>query len=191
MSTFDLRDLALRTVTRPAEAAGEVLSLRPPRSVLWTALVLMMVLQTIVVVLAGMVQGVPMAASPLMLFALATVEIVLSVHAITLLGRSMGGKGTLDDVLVLIVWLQALTVPLQAAVQFLALVLPGVVSVLFIAVAVIGIYISLHFVNVAHRFQSLGRSFLVLLLSGLAVLICLVVFSALLGAQILGVPANV
>jgi hypothetical protein len=48
MTPADWRDLALRSITNPADTAREMIDWHLPRETLWTALLLMAVLNTMV-----------------------------------------------------------------------------------------------------------------------------------------------
>lgn len=192
MIRADLRDLAVLTVTDPADAARRVLALSLPREVLWTGLVLAVILNTLLYGLSGMLlparDDTPalLNLSPAIYLIVLGGGLFLTVHAIHKVGRLMGGQGSLDDVLSLFVWLQFLRVALQAATVVLALVAPVLSLLLVFAASLVVIYIMLHFVDQAHRLQSLARAAGVLIGAAFAIAFALYFLLLFLGAAFAG-----
>lgn len=192
-----MRDLAMLTITRPREAAEQLLSLRLDSGVMWAALVLATVLNALLFSLTNYLF--PMQAMPMpglfgnpILYAMATGgALVITVFVLTWIGNMMGGKGQLADILICLVWLQFMRLLAQGLVVFFMLVLPFAAAGLTLAVMVLSVWILMHFVNAAHRFNSLGKSFALFLLAGLGISFGLALFLALIGVTAQGVPANV
>ena len=69
--------------------------------------------------------------------------------------------------MVLIVWVQYLQIAALLGVLILSLTIPFLMAVLLLATAILSLYITLHFLNEAHQFGSLWKSFGVVLLSAL------------------------
>lgn len=196
MTAAGWRQLAVVSVTDPAAAARALIALRPPREALWTALVLVAVLNTLIFVLSGMLVPGPsplpaMLSSPVIYFAIVAGGLVLTVYAIFWTGRAFGGQGALEDILVLIVWMQSLRVLVQVAALVLVLTAPLLSALLVFAAALIGLYMLVHFIDQAHRFGSPGRAIGVLIASVLAIVLGLSVLLSLLAGPILGVSSHV
>ncbi|MAY89240.1 MAG: YIP1 family protein [Pseudooceanicola sp.] len=199
MMLFDPLAMARRTVTAPAEAAQALMGLGLSRQVLWTALILMAVLQSAifgfsVLMAPPMPEGVAMAelfTSPLRFFVLAAVALALTVYGLLFIGRAMGGSGTIEDILVLVVWLQALRVAIQLVVLVLSFLVPVLATLAVLAATIIGIYVMVRFINQAHRLNSLGRAVGVLIAASLGVVIGLSVILALIGLPLGGASGYV
>lgn len=107
-----LIDLALETLRSPRTAAQKVMNLNLSRDVLWSGLVLVACLNSIVTglsLLLGDSSFLPtVLGNPILFFVIFAGLQVLSVHAFYWTGLAVGGKGDLGHVLALLVWLQAL-----------------------------------------------------------------------------------
>ncbi|MDX8349797.1 YIP1 family protein [Cognatiyoonia sp. IB215446] len=160
------------SVTQPAEMAGKVLSMQFSRDVLWTALALVAVLN---VLLLGVLQLIsPMSAdapeqvitvSPFgylaIIGAFLTFMIFMLVHA----GRMMGGDGTIEGTLTLLVWFQAVSLTLEAMQVLLVLLSPAIAALfgLMSLGAIIWVFVNL--VNVLHSFANLGKAIVVIFMA--------------------------
>jgi len=116
---------------------------------------------------------------------------VVTVFAITFTGNWLGGEGGLGDVLVLIVWLQALRLAVQLVATVLTLVAPGLALILLMAVNLYGLWIFVNFIDVAHRFGSPLKALGVIALAGIGIVLGLVLMLSLIGASTVGVSAYV
>ena len=189
-STQALTDLAVTSVKEPAAAARRLLSRDLEQSTLWTALLLMAVLNTLIQQVSNLFIDIP---TPLLrLFDVAIIYflfvaggLILIVFAVFWTGRIFGGRGSLEDIMVVIVWLQFLRVLVQASALILLLTIPFVSFLFVIGATMIGCWIFVHFVNEAHEFDNLGKSAVVLIaafagmLVGLSLLLSLVGFGSL------------
>lgn len=185
------RDLAVLSVKDPATAARQLLDMQVPGNILWLLLFLVTICNTILFTLSDLLAPVPgplsdLLSTPFSMLGLVAGGLILTVYSLYLCGRLMGGAGTFDGVLVLIVWLQILRLIVQAAVMFLMLVLPLLSALLVIASAFVWLYLLVHFVNQAHQFASLGRSAVVLIVSIIIPAIGIAVLLALLGVPLTG-----
>ncbi|MDX8352078.1 YIP1 family protein [Cognatiyoonia sp. IB215182] len=160
------------SVTQPAEMAGKVLSMQFSRDVLWTALALVAVLN---VLLLGVLQLIsPMSAdapeqvitvSPFgylaIIGAFLTFMIFMLVHA----GRMMGGDGTIEGTLTLLIWFQAVSLTLEGMQVLLVLLSPAIAALfgLMSLGAIIWVFVNL--VNVLHGFANLGKAVVVIFMA--------------------------
>ena len=196
MTLPEPRQLVVLSVKNPAEAAQILMSLKLPRNGLWTALILMAALQAIIFAVSGFLVPGPSPApalfgSPLRFFMMAAFALVLTVYALHWAGRLLGGEGSLEDVMVLVVWLQLLRVLVQVGALILSVTLPVLAMLFVLAATIIGIYILLHFINEAHRLGSLGRAAGVLCVAVVSIVVGLSVFLALIGVQLVGASGYV
>ncbi len=172
MTLLSLRDLVLVTVTSPAGAARRLIDMRLGRDVLMLAFSLAVILNTLVQSAANF--GLPMispdvqfVAEPMSRTLVVSIgAIMISVLTFLLIGRLIGGTGSFNEVMTLVVWLQVLQIVAQAIILLLAIALPILYLPCSVALLVLSLYITLHFLNEVHQFQSLGKSFLVMLISG-------------------------
>lgn len=196
MNMAFVRALAVQSVTDPAAAARILLGLRLPRSVLWQGLVLMAVLQAAIYAVSDIAFPQPnlgrwLFGSPFQFLAIALTGMVLVVHGLRLAGRMFGGRGDLDDVLAVMVWLNALRAVAQIAMLVLTLTVPMLAVVFMLVVSFYGLYISLHFINEALRLKSLLQSFFALFGAVLAIAIAISFFMSLIGMPMPGANGHV
>ncbi len=142
MDSAALIQLAQTTLRSPRAAARMIAALPLGREVIWTSLALVAALNALVISAMFVIAPPAMALpsyfqSPLVLFALLAGLMVLYVHALSWVGRALGGQGAAAPLLAAVVWLQALRLCAQLGIllNFVAelLHLPG----LFHAAAVL------------------------------------------------------
>lgn len=171
MNMMFLGNLAVQTVTTPSEAARRLLSMNPGREVLWLAFFLAVVLNCLVQSGSGLLVATPdggSASESIALFLAQTSGfMLLSIMALLFVGRVLGGVATFNDIMILMVWLQFLQVAASFITLILAIALPILMVMFVIAVFGLSLYVTIHFLNEAHKFQSLWKSFGVILLSAL------------------------
>lgn len=193
---YGFADLARETVFDPRRAAGRVLDFDIGRNELWMALLLATALNAILFSLSHYLFPSPLPLSRIfenpMLYAIVQGGgLVILIFVLTWVGNMLGGKGQLGDVLRVMVWLQFMRVLAQVAVVFIGVVLPVLGGIVSLAILVLSLWILLHFLNAAHRFNSLGRSFLVLLLAGLGLSFGISIILTLIGVSATGIAPNV
>lgn len=196
MTSTGLRDLAILTLKDPAQAAQALLSRNIPREALWVALALVAVLNGIMFDLSNrLVPGPPplpeMFLVPIIYTALVAAGLLLSIFSLFWAGRLLGGSGSIDDIMVSILWLQGLRLVLMVVVLITVLIFPLLSALLVFGASLYGLYILLHFVNQAHQLKSLGRSAGVLIASMVAIVLGLTLLVSLFGGPIVGLSANV
>lgn len=184
--------LLKQSLTDPAGVARTLVGLNLPRNVLWTALLLMAALQSVLFALSNLVMPpedlLPaVLSSPLRFFMLTAAMLALTVSAIYWVGRLMGGDGAFEDVLVVIVWMQVLRLLVQLVSLVLALAIPQLAVMLLVAASLVGIYILVHFIDQAHRLNSLAKSIGVLVLAMVALVVALSLLAALFLGPTVGV----
>jgi len=173
MNSAFLGNLAILTLANPAEAARRLLASVPPREVLWIALALVVVLNALAqsastLVFPALDPSLNMPFEPVVQsLATSAGALALSIFAFLFVGRMLGGTASLDGIMVLMIWLQFLQILGQLIIFAVVLVMPAMFLMLVLAMSLYSLYISLHFVNQAHQFHSLGKSFVVILISGL------------------------
>lgn len=191
MSSPDLRELAILSIKDPAMGAKTVLSMPLPREALWTALVLVAVLNAALFTVSNILVPGPtpfpgIFTVPLIYCAVVAGGLVLTVYALFWIGRALGGSGSLEDIMQVIVWLQALRVVAQLAVLVFLVTVPVLSALLVFAVSLYGLYMLLHFINQAHQLDSMARAAGVLIASLLAIVLGLTLLISLFGGSIVG-----
>lgn len=184
-------EMILLSVRDPAEAARRLIAMQLPREVLWTGVALAAVINTLLFSLSGLLMPgpamvMPLFQSPFIYLGMVAAGLVLMVAMLYWAGRILGGRGTLGDVLVVVLWLQVLRILVQVATLVLSLTIPMLAMLLVLAATVLGIYILLHFVDQAHRLNSLPRAGGVLILSFVLMAVALSVLLTLFGGMISG-----
>lgn len=193
-----LKELVVQTVKDPRGAAEWVLAQQVERSVLWMALVLATALNALLFGVSNFLfptnMEMPLAglfSNPLLYATVQGGGLVITIFVLTWVGGMMGGRGSLDDVLIVLTWLQFMRVLAQALVIGVGVILPALGGVLSLAILVLSIWILLHFINAAHGFGSLGKAFLVLFLAALGVSFGISIILTLIGVSAGGIPADV
>lgn len=189
-------NLMIGTLSQPRDAAAEILSIRPNRSVMWSALVLAVLLNTMVYQISLFASPPQVAlpvifSSPIIFAILIGSGLVLSIYSITYAGRFIGGRAVLDDVMALLIWLQFLRFAVQLAAFLLMPIIPGIAGLLILCATLYGMWLLLQFVDVAHGFENLLTSFCALILSGLGIMLGLAILLSLLGVQNMGLTPYV
>ncbi|WP_323764178.1 YIP1 family protein [Marinovum sp.] len=196
MSRAALTELVTETLTTPRVAAARLIMLDLPRAVLWQALALVIALNALAFHLGVMVQPPseplpPMMATPFMFALMLGGGALATVFAIAHAGRWLGGEAGLSDVVVLVVWLQALRLAVQLAATVLTLLAPGLALVLLMVVNLYGLWIFVNFIDVAHRFGSPLKALGVIGLAGIGIVLGLILMLSVVGASTVGVSAHV
>ena len=195
-SAMSFPQLAVLTLRAPQEAASYIMRQNLPPEFLWTALALVAILNTIMSTLSNMLVPVPppldtIVASPFVFSTIVAGGLLLTVYAMYWTGRMMGGRGEVNDLLALIIWLQVLRSVAQAAVLALLIAVPYLASVMVLVAAAATIWIFVNFVSAGLRFNSLVKALVVVIVGGIALMIGLTLFLSVIGVTAVGVPANV
>jgi len=184
------------TLRTPRDAAEVILAVPTTREQIYTALIAGSALNALLAGLSLMLFPLPeefprFIATPFVYFLMAIGGVLVFTHLVTWSGRAMGGSGTLQDMLKLMVWLQFVRVTLNAFGFLLALAVPTLGGLYGIAVMVLSLWILLSFIQVGHRLASMGNAFLVVFITFVGLVIGLSVFLALIGVGSIGVSPNV
>ncbi|WP_246040457.1 Yip1 family protein [Roseovarius arcticus] len=196
MSLEFTKNLFWQTLRAPRAAAERILALNLPRDWLWMALVLMGVLNGIVYSMflqmgpapdPDRAQMIPPVLQSPMVFTLFLVgALAITVVTLTWVGRAMGGKAQLSQILALIGWLQVLRLIVQIVLLVLMLALPLAGMFFVIMASVWGLVILVVFVDRAHEFGNSFKAAGVIILGFLGMLIGLSIFLSVVGALFMG-----
>lgn len=187
-----LLTLVQTTVRQPRTAAGLIIAMGLKRDVLWTGLALGAVLYALVMQLILAISeptvGIPtFARKPLVLFVIVAGGLVVFVHALHWVSRALGGKGTLWDMLGVMVWLQILRAFVQLALLIITLALPALGVLLTIVVGIWGLWIMFHFIAAAGQLPTAGHGIAVVVIAAVGLVLGLSVFLSLIGLSAQGV----
>lgn len=176
LSLPNLMALLRFTVQNPRAGARQVMQADVPIAARWMAFAVMAILSAVLAHLSfGMMpadmrdqMGSAMT-SPFRTAAFQGVLMLISVHAIVWIGRACGGKGAFSDALILMVWLQFILLVLQVVQIVVQVALPPVSGGIgFLSIAVF-VWLLSNFIAEVHMFKSVGKVFLGVLLSMLAI----------------------
>ena len=179
------------SVKNPARAARRLIDFRITRQMLWSGLILMAILNTLMQQLSNflipgpsLLPGITDVAFIYFIFVIG--GLVSIVFAIYFVGRTFGGRGSVSDVMIVIIWLQFLRLLVQVLVLFfLFFKLPTLSLLVVLAGTIFGFWILIHFVNQAHSFESLGKSVLILAASFGGLLVAWSLVASLVGFGLL------
>jgi len=193
MNVTALKPLLLTTIRDPRGGAAQVLAMKLPAQALWIALTLVSVVTSGVV--AALVQAAPMPpgdlgrlletspvySSPLIFAVMQWGRAVLSVFMLFWVGRALGGRGDVTDVLAVFTLLQLVSFVLVAGFTILGLIIPILASLGLLLFLVWWIWAFSNALDVAHGFDSPLKAFGVIVVSVFGVLIGLSVFMGVIG----------
>lgn len=199
MTASDLISLFALTVRNPREAGVYILGLRLPAQALWIGLSLISVMTSLV--FSGLMRvgplpedqfgeimaGSPAYSAPLVFALMQWGRAVATVFVFYWVGRMVGGRGPLEDVLAVLTWLQAVTFVIMLGLLVGGLVLPFLTSLMILAAFVWWLWAVTALLNVAHGFGSSAKAFGVLVLSLLGVTIGLSLFFGAVAGLFMGV----
>jgi hypothetical protein len=184
--------LAVQTVTRPREAAAYLVSLNLSREALLTAFALVVVLNTLFFGLTQLIVPpgnvlVPAMQDPVMFGISLALTLGALIFAVTASGRAFEGTARVENVAVLVIWLQGLRAALQVIVLLLAPVSLFVSGLIVTASTIVGLWIFVHFIDVVHGLGSMLKAGVVLLIAVVGMLLVLTMIFSLLGVSPSGV----
>jgi len=188
--------LAANTVTAPRDVARLLLAMNLPPQVLWIAFALVIVLNTLMfsvsmMLMPGTDAMGPVLASPTVFGAMLAVSVAALIGAVTICGRPLGGQATVGQIAILVIWLQALRVLMQGVVALVGPISVFLSGVVISAATVLGLWIFVNFIDVAHESGSLLRAGLILLLAVVGMMLGLSMVFSLLGISTGGLPGYV
>ena len=172
------------TLADPRGGARRIIALRVPVRVGWIAVALMAVVSTLFTSLSfhlspaatqtyfADAMAIPLRTAFLQLFVW-----VAGAFALYRMGRARGGRGTLDDTVALIAWLQFVMLVLQVVTLLAQVLVPPLAGILALAEVALFFWLLVHFVAELHGFKSLVATFagvlggLCLLILALAVIL--------------------
>lgn len=163
----DLLELARLTLTQPRQGLRAVLNLGLPRGAGTAGLVLMAVLSALLLHLSVRVS--PMMAGDNMMEALIgspfrtaiiqAVVLMVTAFLVYRIGRAFGGRGSVDEAILAMVWLQTILVALQALQLLSLILLPPLASLIGLLSGFLFLWLLTQFIAELHGFQSAAKVF--------------------------------
>ena len=203
-STQSIGTLTILSLQNPALAARFVLASGLRRNILWSLLLLVSIANATLVWVSNALTGptpeqlaqmpiqIPaIIFSPLFAFVFLAVALVITVHVLHWLGAAIGGTGSLENMLAVLVWLQGLRVMAQVVLLVLMLAVPSLAGLFGLAVAILSLWILVHFVNEAAGLDSIFKTVVVLLSAMVGVILGLSFILTITGLATMGIDANV
>ncbi|QYX55447.1 YIP1 family protein [Roseovarius sp. SCSIO 43702] len=192
-----LKDLLRQTLTDPREAGRRIIAMGWPAQVLWLTLSLIAVVMSLL--MSALLQAAPLPDdpmgdmlrlspayySPLLFAALQWVQAIVSVFALTVVGRAFGGTARVEDMLAVTIWLQIVALILGLGVIVVGVILPPLGAFAILAYLAWALFITLALIDAAHGFDNIFKALGVLV----ATIIALTLISAIL-AGLLGITAT-
>ena len=186
MKLNDLPGLAIETLRDPRGTAARLIALDLDLPTIWTALALGAVLNAMIFSVNIMLfpttfpmQG--LFSNPILYAVAMAGGMVISMHLQNWVGVMMGGQVSMADLTVVLVWLQYLRVAAQALLLLMTILVPALALMAMMVVAFYSIWLMLTFLDVAHRFESLGKAALLLVFTVVGIIMGLSFLSALIG----------
>lgn len=193
MTRAGFTSLLRLTLTDPRQAGRVVIGLELPLRELWIALMLMAVLLSLLVSAVFLTAPLPPGPmgeairlspayhSPLIFALINWGQAVISVFVLHWIGQAFGGQGQLADMVVVMVWLQLVSLVLAAGLFVLGMVLPLAGGVMTLAAIGWGIWATVALVDAANRFDNMIKAAGVCLVAVVAFSVGLTLFSAVVG----------
>ena len=204
LSSQSIGTLTMLSLSKPAIAARFVIAAGLRRDVLWSLLLLVSIANATLVWVSNALTGPTLEQlaqmpiqipaiifSPLFSFVFLAGALVITVHVLHWLGAAIGGTGGLDNMLAVLVWLQGLRVMAQIVLLVLMLVLPSLAGLFGLAIAILSLWILVHFVNEAAGLGSLFKTVGVLLSAMVGIILGLSFILTITGLATMGIDANV
>jgi len=195
---FDLKGLVsamVDTVRDPREGARRAMAVQLPRRSRWEAVLLVVVLSVLLSELTLLLSGIPggmmmggsLLHNPLAMGVLQLAVLMVLIWGMYVIGRLAGGTGSLDDAIVLVVWLQIIMLGLQVVQLAAMLLLPPLASLIGLGGILLFFYLLTMFTTELHGFSSPGAVFIAILGAMVGFIMVLSFILAMFGVQISGV----
>ncbi len=160
----------IRAFREPRAAAADIMALGVPREVVIPALFLVAILSVLLdTALFAAMPEVNVESAPFRSLVFYVAIAGTFAFVITFVGRWFQGVGTIEDALLLVVFLQAMLLPASAIQLALALVSPNLAVMFIFVVALFLIWVQINFVAALHGFSSLWRAAAVTVISSFIV----------------------
>ncbi|OUS21824.1 hypothetical protein A9Q95_01805 [Rhodobacterales bacterium 59_46_T64] len=194
MNSSIFKELIFQSLSNPSAAAARIIGMKLSRDVLWSGFLLTVVLNVLVVTLLTpppppnalqpdeMQMMVRLFNAPVMLALMSGGVFVILIFLLDWVGRIIGGNGDFGDILAAITWIQVLTLLSRIVIIALLYIVPAIASLALIAIWGLTLWITLHFLKVAHGFANLGQAVATLLFTTFGLAFGILTFLTLIGS---------
>ena len=182
--------LARATIADPRGGAAEVLRLAsgmPAVVYLCFSLVVIgsLILGEVVTLILPATGAGPLSGQPAIALGLIQAAFLfLGAHAIAVIGRLFGGGGSFEGALILITWLQFIFLIVQLLQLVVLLVLPPLAALVMVAAIGLFLWLLVNFIAELHGFTSIGKVFVMTLISFAGILFVVSLVLTLLGLSL-------
>ena len=187
---------AVGSLSAPRDEARWVMSHDMPRIARWETLLLIVVISVFLARISmflvpaqGDIVMAPLMMNPFMVGIIQMSSLVLMVFAIYWVGRAMGGVGGFGNTILVVAWIQFVMVCLQVIQTVSMVLVPPLAGMISMAGFVLFFWLLTNFIAELHGFVSLGRVFLVIILTtvgfafGLSLILTMIGVSMIPGAM--------
>lgn len=181
----------VRAIREPRAAAADVLALGIPREALVPGLFAVVTISVILNTISEALAPSPFViVTPFQMTILLSVMMVAFSFSVAKAGQYLGGLGTFQDSLLLMIFLQAMFLPAVALQILLFVILPTLAGLFILAVMLFLTWVHVNFIAALHGFTALGRAFGVLILAVVMTFFVLMFLAPLLVTPT-GIPGDV
>jgi hypothetical protein len=177
-----------QSILTPANVASRILPIQTRPGVLWTVLALVVVLNVLLLALMQavsptelVIDGQAIVLSPFNYTAIVACFMLLFISAVSQIGRALGGQGSFHTTMVVMLWLQAVSLTLEVGQVLLVLISQPVAAIYSIISLGALIWCLVNFTMVLHEFAGPGRAILTLALSLMGAVIGTSLLMAMMG----------
>ncbi len=192
-----IRDLigeALATLRDPRAAARWIMSSRMSRADRWLLLALIAVVSAIAAYISfalnARLAGVDISAgtmmAPMTMAVSQFIVMVVMVLAIAVIGQALGGKGKLDDAILMVTWVQTILVMLQLVQIAVSLIFPMLGMLIGLGGIFLLFWLLTLFITEMHGFRSPWAVFFVMLVSSVLIATILRTILGFIGIDLIG-----
>lgn len=193
MTTAPLFELFKRTLSEPRIVGAQLIAMNFPKQALWLALAAMAVVMSLLA--SAMLQMAPLPEgelgdlfrmspayrSPLMFAVLQWGQAVIGVFVLTWIGRIFGGEAAVEDMVVVMVWLQIVLFVLALGATAVSILLPPAAPIAMLAYVAWAVWMTLSMVDAAHRFDSSLKALCVLVTAFFALILGSAILASMIG----------
>ncbi|MEP3295161.1 MAG: YIP1 family protein [Pseudoruegeria sp.] len=187
MTLVPLIEMAVLSLRNPKEGLRRVLDINVPRATLIPMIVLVIVVSVLLAFLTLWAAPVEIDAAmsvfptPFSLAMILSGSMFIMIMGIYWIGRAFDGKGTMDEVLLTVIWLQAIMMLLQVVQIIATILLPPLADMLGLVAFAVMFWLLTNFITEVHGFQSPLKVFFMVIASMFGIVFGLTILLTLIG----------
>lgn len=188
-----LTQLFWMTIQNPAQAAQVLWQVQVDRATGWMILALAVTLNTLAYFASLALFPVPpeiafpLLTKPFLVLTMLGSTSVIFVFAFYWVGRSLGGEGSFNTILLMVGWLQYMRLAIQLGSLLLMIVMPSLAQMFVLLTGLYGLWVVVNFIKIAHAYKTLERAVAVVVLSAIGLTVGLSVFVSLIAVTAFGI----